>query len=79
MVLKRAIKKKTVYLNVANRRYRYIELLEEILPDFVDLTTEGSDEEGNSIDENNSESSSDDENDQKEEEPSSTQSDESKI
>lgn len=32
------IKKKTVYLNVGLRRYRYIEILQEILPVTIDLT-----------------------------------------
>lgn len=40
MVLKKKIKRKVVLLTVGGKKYRYLELIEEILPDTVDLTME---------------------------------------
>lgn len=34
------IRKKMTYVNIGARRYRYIEILQEILPELIDLTKE---------------------------------------
>lgn len=34
----KTIEKKVVYLNVGSKKYRYIEIIQEVVPEIIDLT-----------------------------------------